>query len=126
MINAKSYPWKIGVFVTKPGQQFEFRFAPTVVVVGGRMEPLAIPMVPNRSYAIEMPVTEFFRGDGTVLPMELPRLVDQPGQLWVEWEVKPTKGTPVDFANCPLLDGPNPNLLPCWENKMVSNTLRLP
>jgi hypothetical protein len=113
MLNYRPDP-PIGVFVATRDQQYEFRLAPTKVLAMGRVEPLAIPMLPSASYTIEIPVTGLFRTDFQNLPMELPALVDQPGQLWVEWK---------SIGDCTLLDRHD---LACWENKMVSNTLTLP
>jgi hypothetical protein len=139
MIGSKFWTWKVAVFASTSQGQFKFFLNPSWTVTGGRVDPIAIPMVPHISYTIQMPVTGFFRGDGTVREMELPGLIGQAGQLWVEWESGPppqpsstAPGTPaaksnlrMHLANCPLYGAPNPNMVPCWESKMVSNTLQL-
>lgn len=140
MIGSKFYTSKVRVFVSTPQGQFKFLLSPGLGFVAGRIDPIAIPLVPRSSYTIEMPVTELFRGDGMVGEMELPKLVGRAGQLWVEWEGGPAQqpsgtapNTPTATyysqqhpANCPLYGAPNPNMIPCWESVMRSNALQLP
>jgi hypothetical protein len=124
MIGDKFNTLRIHVVVATPAGQQRFRLSPSVQV-GGRVELLAIPMVPNGSYTIQIPIEEVFTDrldDPELLPLIL-----QPGQLWVEWEGGPghDHDRRIPF-NCPVLDAPNPNIIRCWENTMVSNTLQLP
>jgi hypothetical protein len=135
MIGSKFSTRKVSVFVSTTQGQFKFLLSPGVVFVAGRIDPIAIPLLPNSSYTLQTPVTELFRGDGAAGEMELPRLVRGAGRLWVEWDGSPPpqpSGAAAEHysqmhpANCPLYGAPNPNTIPCWESKVVSNTLQWP
>jgi hypothetical protein len=49
---------------------------------------------------------------------KLERFVSKRCQIRIELDVQnPT---------CPLYGYPNPNMIPCWQGKVVSNVLQLP
>jgi len=84
-------------------------------VVGGRLDPLVLPLVPNASYIVRIPVARFYVLDDSE---KLETFLKKRCQLRVELDVQ----KPI----CPLYGYPNPNMIPCWQGKMVSNVLQLP
>lgn len=94
--------------------------------IRGRFDPIVVPMVPHASYALELPAAgrRAAWSAGLSAMTQLPALLQQRVHLWVEWDCAYFQGT----ANppCPLYGYPNPNVIPCWDGKLVSNILRLP
>jgi hypothetical protein len=84
-------------------------------VIGGRVDPLVLPLVPGASYAVQIPLARF-----VILgqPEKLETLILKRCQLRVELDAW--------NATCPLYGYPNPNMIPCWQGKVVSNVLQLP
>ena len=50
MIGSKLYTSKVSVFVSTTQGQYKFLLSPGVVFVAGRIDPIAIPLVPHSSY----------------------------------------------------------------------------
>ena len=94
--------------------------------IRGRFDPIVIPMVPHASYTLELPAADWRAvwRPGLSAMTPLPSLLQQPVHLWVEWDCAYFQGTA--NPSCPLYGYPNPNQFPCWDGKLVSNTLRLP
>ena len=98
-------------------------------VIRGRFDPIVIPMAPHASYTLELPAADWRAvwnpGLSAMTPLPaLPALLQPPAHLWVEWDCSCFQGTA--NPSCPLYGYPNPNQFPCWDGKLVSNTLRLP
>lgn len=91
--------------------------------IRGRFDPIVIPIVPHASYTLELPAAEWRANwsPGLSAMTPLPTLLQQSVQLWAEWDCVHFEGT---APSCPLYGYPNPNVFPCWEGKLVSNTLR--
>jgi len=92
--------------------------------IRGRFDPIVIPMAPHASYTLELPAAAWRASwtPGLAAMTPLPVLLRQPVRLWVEWDCAYFQGTAQ--PSCPLYGYPNPNVFPCWEGKLVSNTLR--
>lgn len=84
-------------------------------VVGGRLDPLVLPLVPNASYNVRIPVARFYVLDESE---KLETFLKKRCQVRVELDVQ----NPI----CPLYGYPNPNMISCWQGKIVSNILQLP
>lgn len=86
--------------------------------VGGRLDPLVVPLVPNAIYSVALPIDKLFVLDGSE---KLERfLIRQPCQLRVELDIQKPQCPPYSF---PIR---NPNMIPCWQGKVVSNIVRVP
>ncbi len=81
-------------------------------VVGGRVDPLVVPLLPKSSYTLEISVACFSLPDA---PGTLEAFLHKPFRWRVELNV--------ENAVCPLYGYPNPNMIPCWRGKAVSNIL---
>ena len=91
--------------------------------IRGRFDPIVIPLAPHASYTLELPAADWNAASspGLSAMTQLPALLRQPVRVWVEWDCVHFQGT---APSCPLYGSPNPNQFPCWERKLVSNTLR--
>lgn len=83
--------------------------------VAGRMDPLVVPLAPNASYSVQFPLARFYDLDDS---KKLDVFVSQRCQVRVELDLQK--------ITCPLYGYPNPNMIECWQNKVVSNTVQLP
>ena len=84
-------------------------------VVGGRLDPWVLPLIPNAGYTVKIPLARFY-----VLydSEKLETFLKKRCQVRVELDVQ----NPI----CPLYGYPNPNMISCWQGKIVSNILQLP
>jgi hypothetical protein len=119
--NARFLNWPVTVVVSTPRGERRFGRWPYAGAIAGHLDPVTVPMLPDSTYAFEIPVRGWYKEPGQA--EELQDLIRQPGRLWIEWEVEPAKG-PV--PNCPLYGMPGTAEITCWQNKMVSNSLQLP
>jgi hypothetical protein len=116
---------RVKLFVAAQDGQHSFTLD-DAVPLRGRFDPIVIPMAPHASYSLELAAAdwraEWSPGLSAMTPLRA--LLEQPVHLWAEWDCAYFQGT----ANppCPLYGYPNPNQFPCWDGKLVSNTLRLP
>lgn len=83
--------------------------------VGGRIDSLVVPLVPNCRYSVEVPLARFALADTGV---RLEELRAQRIQLRVELDLS--------HAACPLYGNPNPNMIPWWRARTVSNLVQVP
>ena len=112
----------IRLIVSTSGGQFSFRPLPASGGLSGRLDPLAIPMLPNTTYPFRRLVTEMIQETGS--GPALRELIRRSGELWAVWDAVPPPGQPE--ANCPLYGKPNSNQIACWDKGLVSNKLTLP
>jgi hypothetical protein len=120
---------RVGVLIGPRFYDFGFRVAVSVPggkdrraiytggpgAVGGRLDPLVLPLVPSASYTVKIPLAGFYVLDESE---NLETFISKRCQMRVELDVQ-------NFI-CPLYGYPNPNMIPCWQGKVVSNVLQLP
>lgn len=115
--------YRLGLLVSAPDGQHRFHFD-GLDVIAGRLDPLVIPLVPHASYTLELPFAEWRASESGRIWLQ--SLVQQHGQLWVEWDCA-DQGTPaIRSLPCPLYGYPNPNQITCWQGKLTSNRVTLP
>jgi hypothetical protein len=113
---SRFYDFRFQVVVSVPGgKDRRAAYAGGPGVVAGRVDPLVLPLIPGASYAVQIPLVHFVILDG---PENLETLILKRCQVRLELDVQ-------NFA-CPLYGYPNPNMIPCWQGKIVSNVLQLP
>ena len=114
---------RLKLFVAAPDGQHGFTLD-GVYAIRGRFDPLVIPMAPHASYTLESPVAEWRAewSPGLSAMTPLPTMLQQSVLLWAEWDCVHFQGT---GPSCPLYGYPNPNVFPCWDGKLLSNTLHL-
>jgi hypothetical protein len=116
LIGSHYYDLRFQVVVSVPGgKDRRATYAGGPGVVGGRVDPLVLPLVPGASYTVQVPLARFVVLDQ---PEDLETLILKRCQIRVELEIR----NPV----CPLYGYPNPNMIPCWQGQVVSNVLQLP
>jgi hypothetical protein len=116
LIGSRFYGLRFQVVVSVPGgKERRATYAGGPGIVGGRLDPLVVPLVPSASYTVQIPLARFVILDQ---PEKLETLILKRCQMRVELDVR--------NATCPLYGYPNPNMLPCWQGKVVSNILQLP
>jgi hypothetical protein len=113
---------RIRLIVSTSGGQFSSRLLPASGGLSGRLDPLAIPMLPNTSYTFRRLVTEMIQETGR--GPALRELIRHSGELWAVWDAVSPPGQPE--ANCPFYGTPNSNQIACWDKGLVSNRLTLP
>ena len=116
LIGSRFYSFRFRPFVTTPGgQNHELIDTGTPAAVGGRLDPLVVPLLPRASYAVEIPLTQFTIADTSE---NVETYIRKPGRLRVELDTRD--------AVCPLYGYPNPNMIQCWKGRLESNVLPLP
>jgi hypothetical protein len=116
LIGSRFYDLRFQVVVSVPGgKERRATYAGGPGAVGGRLDPLVLPMVPSASYTVPIPPAGFVILDQ---PEKLEALILKRCQMRVELDVR--------NATCPLYGYPNPNMIPCWQGKVVSNVVQLP
>jgi len=76
---------------------------------------MVVPLVPRASYTVPIPLSLFYVLDASE---SLEVFVSKRCELRIELDI--------EKATCPLYGYPNPNMIPCWRGKLVSNVLQLP
>ena len=115
LVDAGLYDFGFRVVLNVDGKDRRVIFTGGPGAVGGRVDPLVLPLVPNASYTVRIPFALLYVLDGSE---KLERFVSKRCQIRIELDVQnPT---------CPLYGYPNPNMIPCWQGKVVSNVLQLP
>jgi len=102
LIGSRFYHLRFVLAVTADGQERRAPYMGGPGVVAGRVDPLVVPLVPGASYRVDVPLASF----GGVAAR---------GRMRVELEVRKPA--------CPLYGYPNPNMIPCWEGRAVSNEI---
>lgn len=115
LIGSESYNFRFEVVVATPDGKTHSVIDTAVAVIAGRLDPLIIALVPKASYTVRLPLARFYVMD---LEQPLNKMVRQPCRMQVELRVV----NPV----CPPYGYPNPNMIPCWQGKVVSNVLQFP
>jgi hypothetical protein len=116
LIGSRFYDLRFQAVVSVPGgKEWRAAYAGGPGVVGGRVDPLVVPLVPGASYAVQIPLARFIILDQ---PEKLETIILKRCQIRVELEVRD--------ATCPLYGYPNPNMIPCWQGKVVSNVVQIP
>ena len=116
LIGSRFYDLRFQVVVSlSGGKERRAVYAGGPGIVGGRVDPLVVPLVPGASYTVQIPLARFVILDG---PENLETLVLKRCQMRLELDVQ--------NPACPLYGYPNPNTIPCWQGKVVSNILQLP
>lgn len=118
--NARYGEWPVTLVVSNPSGVRKFGRWPVIGALAGHLDPVSIPMLPNASYSFEISVTDWYEVSNQV--DELRKLIHQPGDLWIEWDVQPLKEP---LRNCPLWGVGDHIQITCWEHRMLSNTLHL-
>jgi hypothetical protein len=116
LIGSRFYNFRFQIILVAPdGAEHRLIDTGSPGIVGGRLDPLAVPLLPGAGYTVEVPLSRF-----SVLesPEKLEALVLKGCRLRVELDVH--------HPTCPLYGYPNPNMIPCWEGKLTSNILRFP
>lgn len=114
LIGSGFYSFRFQAFVTTPeGIERRLLHIGSPTAVAGRIDPLVVPLVPNGTYLVEIPLAQLYVSGRSET---LSTLIRHGAKLRVE----------LDFRNasCPLYGPPNPNTIPCWRSKVVSNTFR--
>jgi hypothetical protein len=116
LIGSQFYNFRFQIIVVaSDGAEHRLIDAGSPGIVGGRLDPLVVPLLPGSSYTVEIPLSRFAVLDGSE---KLETLLLKGCRLRVELDVhRPT---------CPLYGYPNPNMIPCWEGKLISSILRFP
>jgi hypothetical protein len=116
LIGSRFYSLRFRPFVTTPdGKDHELIYSGTPGIAGGRVDPLVVPLLPHATYAVEIPLTQFSILDASE---KLESYIRKPCRLRVELDTHD--------AVCPLYGYPNPNMIRCWQGRLVSNVLELP
>jgi hypothetical protein len=114
---------RLRLFFSATDGQHTFDLVP-FFLLSGRFDPLVIPMVPEASYALELPIAAWHTA--LLDEEQLGTLIQHQGQLWAELDGKPRQTTLTPSVTCPLYGYPNPNQIVCWEGKLTSNRLQFP
>ena len=115
LIGPALYDFQFRVVVNVQGKDRRVIYTGAGGIVAGRVDPMVVPLVPSASYTVRIPLALFYVLDGSE---KLETFISRRCQMRVELDVQnPT---------CPLYGYPNPNMIPCWQGKVVSNVLRLP
>lgn len=115
LIGAGFYDFAFSVVVTTPDRKdHKVIYTGSPGAIGGRIDPLVIALAPKASYTAQIPLALFYVLDTSE---KLDTYISKPCRLRVELNV--------EQAICPLYGYPNPNMIPCWQGKLVSNTLQL-
>jgi hypothetical protein len=115
--------YRLRLFLLASDGQHSFDLVP-IFLLAGRLDPLVIPMVPQASYVLELPITAWRTGRVDV--EHLGALIKRQGQLWAELDCGHVGTTAIPSLTCPLYGYPNPNQIVCWEGKLTSNKVTLP
>ncbi|HVN06297.1 MAG TPA: hypothetical protein VMT86_17870 [Bryobacteraceae bacterium] len=116
LIGAGFHDYLFRLIVTIPqGQDLRVIYTGAPGAVGGRIDPLVIPLVPGAVYSVAVPLSLFYVLDANT---PLQEYIRRPGRLRAELNV--------EHAACPLYGYPNPNMIPCWHGRLVSNILVMP
>jgi len=116
LIGSRYYDFRFRLIVTTPqGHDLHVIYTGGPGAIGGRIDPLVIPLVPGAMYSMAVPLSRFYVLDANT---SLQEYIRKPGRLRVELDV--------EHAVCPLYGYPNPNMIPCWRGRLVSNVLVLP
>lgn len=116
LIGSRSYDLRFRVILTEPGGKDRHAiFAGGPGAVGGRIDQLVVPLISGATYTVQIPLASFSVVHESA---NLETFILKRCKVRVELEIRnPT---------CPLYGYPNPNMIPCWQGKVVSNTLQLP
>jgi hypothetical protein len=115
LIGPDLYDFRFRVVVNMRGKDRRVIYTGAGGIVAGRVDPLVVPLVPSASYTVRIPLALFYVLDGSE---KLETFVSKRCQMRVELDV--------ENPTCPLYGYPNPNMIPCWQGKVVSNVLQLP
>jgi hypothetical protein len=116
LIGDRFYDLRFEIVVSVPGgQERRAVYAGGPGAIGGRVDPLIIPLIPGASYTVEIPIARFLIPDK---PEKLETLIGKRCQFRAELNLR--------NPACPLYGYPNPNMVPCWQGDLASNVLRLP
>jgi len=105
------------VLTTTDGRDHRVIYLGGPAGVTGRVDPLVVPLVPKASYSVALPIDKLYVLDGS---NKLENFLRQPCQLRVELEIQKPQCPLYSFPN------PNPNMIPCWKGKVVSNVVHVP
>jgi len=115
LIGPGLYDFRFRAVLNVNGKDRRVIYAGAGGMVAGRVDPLVVPLVPSASYTVRIPLALFYVLDGSE---KLETFVSKRCQMRVELDV--------ENPTCPLYGYPNPNMIQCWQGKVVSNVLRLP
>jgi len=116
LVGPRDYDFRFKLVLTLPdGRDRRVIYTDAPGAISGRVDPLVVPLVPNAGYQIGIPVAKFFVLDGGE---PLDRFISRRCGIRVELDVQ--------NAPCPLYGYPNPNMIPCWRGKVVSNVVQFP
>jgi len=116
LIGPGYYDFRFRLIVTTPqGHDLRVIYTGVPAAIGGRIDPLVVPLLPGAIYDVAVPLSLFYVLDANA---SLAEYVRKAGRLHVELNV--------EHAACPLYGYPNPNMILCWQGHVVSNALQMP
>ena len=116
IIGYEAYPSRLRVVVITPdGRDHRVICIAGPAAIGGRIDLLVIPMLPQSTYTVRTDLSQYYILKSSE---KLATFILRLCTLRIE----------LDTANlrCPLYGPPNPNMVACWQGKVVSNVLVLP
>jgi hypothetical protein len=113
--NTKAYADKLKlVLTTADGKHPRVIFTGIPGVISGRLGTLVVPLLSGASYTVRMPMDKYFVLDGSE---KLAAFCSRSCQIQVEMETKNVVCSPYGY--------PNPNMLTCWQDTLLSNAIML-
>ena len=113
--NTKAHADKLKlVLTTADGKHPRVIFTGMPGVISGRLDALLVPLLSGASYTVRMPMDKYYVLDGSE---KLAVFCSRFCQTQVEMETKNVVCSPYGY--------PNPNMLTCWQDTLLSNAIRI-